>query len=301
MKKFVKHILWFVLPVVVLLVAGELYMRSIPNIYRYKDQWMRSRASDVEVLVLGNSHSFDGISPSRLSCKAFNLAMPNQTFEEDYFMLTNYGPGCDSLKTVIVQLDECNLVLPSLEEMGYNDRATYYRIYMGYDKHSRWSLYNFEMSNPATCWRKAKRYRQAKRDGGNDLGCDSLGFSPQGELQRGGNEDAEFLTKMWQKVSVVRENVRKLAKISDYCRDHGLHMLLITMPYKRSYVANLDRNMVKMVRMVGEQEGKKPHVTYINFQGDDRIADSDFIDNSHLTTSGAMKFSAIIDSVLVAD
>lgn len=299
MNRFVKHIAWFVLPVVFLLLAAELYMRSIPNIYRYKEDWMQEHAGEVETLVFGNSHAFDGISPSHMTGHVFNLAMPNQMLEHDYFLLTRYADGYKNLKRVIVVIDECNLMLPELESMGFGDRCTYYRIYMGHDKHSRWSLYNFEVSSLKTCWNKVKRWWKTKREGGNLLGCDSLGFSPQGETRRGGeNVDVEFMKGRWRKASVVRRNVSYLEKIVKFCQDRGVELVLVTMPYRESYFNLLDHNTRLMVRQIGARCARKPGVTYMDFQGDTHIADDDYIDNSHLKTSAAERFTEELDSLL---
>jgi hypothetical protein len=299
MKKFVKHIAWFVLPVVFLLLAGELYMRSIPNIYRYKEEWMQAHAGEVETLVFGNSHAFDGISPSQMTGHVFNLAMPNQMLEHDYFLLSRYADSYKRLKRVIVVIDECNLLLPELESMGFGDRSTYYRIYMGHDKHSIWSLYNFEISNLKTCYHKVKRWWQTKREGGNLLGCDSLGFSPQGEVRRAGEGvDVAFLKDRWRKATVVNRNVSYLDKIVKFCQDHGVELVLITMPYREKYYDLLDRNTRLMVRRIGVRFATRPGVRYIDFQEGSRMTDDDYIDNSHLKTSAATRFSHQLDSVL---
>ncbi|MBO4815227.1 MAG: hypothetical protein J5523_09790 [Muribaculaceae bacterium] len=299
MKRFVKDIAWFVLPVVFLLLVGELYMRSIPNIYRYKDDWMQEHAGEVETLVLGNSHTFDGISPSQMTGRVFNLAMPNQMLEHDYFLLTRYADGYKRLKRVIALVDECNILLPELESLGFGDRSTYYRIYMGHDKHSRWSLYNFEISNLKTCYRKVARWWKTKREGGNLLGCDSLGFSPQGEQRRGGEGmDAQFMKGRWRKASVVNRNVSYLVKIVKFCQERGVELVLITMPYRDYYYNQLDNNTRLLVRNIGFKYSQRPGVRYIDFQAISHMTDSDYIDNSHLKTSAAMRFSHELDSLL---
>ena len=170
---------------------------------------------------------------------------------------------------------------------------------MGHDKHSRWSLYNFEISNLKTCYRKVARWWKTKREGGNLLGCDSLGFSPQGEQRRGGEGvDAQFMKGRWRKASVVNRNVSYLMKIVKFCQERGVELVLITMPYRDYYYNQLDNNTRLLVRTIGFKYSQRPGVRYIDFQAISHMTDSDYIDNSHLKTSAAMRFSHELDSLL---
>ena len=53
------------------ILSVELFVRyEIPNVYRLKNEWLSKNSSNVELLVLGNSHCYYGICPEYFSCKS---------------------------------------------------------------------------------------------------------------------------------------------------------------------------------------------------------------------------------------
>ena len=124
MRKFLKKILLYALPIILMSVAMELLVEQIPNSYTYKRQYMEQHAAQVQTLVLGSSYAYDGIDAAQLP-NAFNLANSSQCFEDDYHLLAKYLPAMDSLKTVILPLS-----YSSLQMVSSSNRRGYYTIYM---------------------------------------------------------------------------------------------------------------------------------------------------------------------------
>ena len=63
MKKFILRTFLLILPLLLLLTAAEVYLRSLPNPSRAKNAWLMAHADSVEVLILGSSHSYYGLAP----------------------------------------------------------------------------------------------------------------------------------------------------------------------------------------------------------------------------------------------
>ena len=103
MKKFLRNIGLFILPIVVVGVGLEILAESIPNSYTYKREYIEQHGAQIRTLILGSSNAYDGINPSVLS-HAFNLANSSQTLEDDYRLLAKHIDSIDSLQTVIVGL-----------------------------------------------------------------------------------------------------------------------------------------------------------------------------------------------------
>lgn len=61
MRKFIIQCVCFLLPLLVVAGVAEMYMRHLPNSYQQKETWMQAHASEVEVLILGNSHGLFGL------------------------------------------------------------------------------------------------------------------------------------------------------------------------------------------------------------------------------------------------
>ena len=103
MKRFLRHIALFVLPLLIVAVVVEWVAEAIPNSYTYKREYIERHGGEIKTLILGSSNAYDGLNPNVLS-RAFNLANSSQTLEDDYRLLAKYIDTLDSLQTVIVGL-----------------------------------------------------------------------------------------------------------------------------------------------------------------------------------------------------
>ena len=165
MKKFLRHIGLFLLPIVMVGIGLEWGAEAIPNSYTYKRDYIERHGGEVKTLILGSSNAYDGINPTVLP-GAFNLANSSQTLEDDYRLLERYIDDMDSLQTVIVGLG-----YHSLGAMTEDNRRTYYTIYMGL--YPRWpiSKYSFEVFNLELLTKKIIKYAVSR----DVTRCDSLG------------------------------------------------------------------------------------------------------------------------------
>ena len=87
MKKFISKTIFFLLPIFVLAVIMEVALRAIPNDYKQKRSDMDSRSDEIEILVLGSSHSLYGINPKYFSQNTYNVAYVSQSLDLDYKIL----------------------------------------------------------------------------------------------------------------------------------------------------------------------------------------------------------------------
>ena len=110
MKRFIYKILLLGIIIFTITIIGELFVRSLPNPYKYKDQWMWQNSDSIETLILGTSQSEIGINPHIIG-NAFNLALTNGTLEYDSYLLKKYASQYKKLKNVIIELSHYNLLL----------------------------------------------------------------------------------------------------------------------------------------------------------------------------------------------
>ena len=250
MKRFLRHIAWFVLPLLIIAVAMELVAEAIPNSYTYKRDYMEHSAQ-IQTLILGSSNAYDGLNPSVLP-HAFNLANSSQTLEDDYRLLAKHIDTMDSLQTVIVGLG-----YHSLDATTEDNRRTYYTIYM--DLYPRWPLskYSFEVCNPEMLMKKIIKYAVSR----DVTRCDSLG-------QRVGHtkEAAQSGAEWWNKdvLSLVEndrldighcrleieENMRYLSAIVNLCNAHNVQPVVVLMPVMAEYKRKLPAGQVALINDV---------------------------------------------------
>ena len=255
MKKFLRHIALFLLPLLIVAGALEFVAESIPNSYTYKRDYMEQHGSQIETLILGSSNAYDGLNPNVLP-HAFNLANSSQTLEDDYRMLAKYISSMDSLQTVIVGLG-----YHSLGATTEDNRRTYYTIYM--DLYPRWpiSKYSFEVCNPEMLVKKIIKYavyRDVTR-------CDSLGQRVGHTLEAAqsgaewwnkdvdamvANDKFAILNHKLEISKTVTENIEWLTSIVDLCNAHNVRPVIVLMPVMGEYKKKLPKEQIALMEDV---------------------------------------------------
>ena len=266
MKKFLRNIALYALPVLIVAVVMEIVAEAIPNSYTYKRDYIEQNGAQIETLILGSSNAYDGLNPNVLP-HAFNLANSSQTLEDDYRLLAKYIDSMNSLRTVIVGLG-----YHSLGATTEDNRRTYYTIYM--DLYPRWPLskYSFEVCNPEMLVKKIIKYAVSR----DVTRCDSLG-------QRVGHtrEAAETGAEWWNKGVdalvahdrleigncrleieendkleigncrlAIEENTRYLKEIVDLCNAHNVQPVIVLMPVMKEYKYRLPEKQVALMEEV---------------------------------------------------
>lgn len=248
MKKFLRNIALYALPVLIVAVALEFVAESIPNSYTYKRDYIEHHGAQIQTLILGSSNAYDGLNPSVLP-QAFNLANSSQTLEDDYRMLAKYIDSMDSLQTVIVGLG-----YHSLGATTEDNRRTYYTIYM--DLYPRWPLskYSFEVCNPEMLIKKIIKYAVSR----DVTRCDSLG-QRVGHTKDAAQSGAEWWNKDVlslvenDKLQIadcrleIEENTQYLKEIVDLCNAHGVQPVIVQMPVMEEYKRLLPNEQVALM------------------------------------------------------
>lgn len=236
LKRFLRNIALFILPLLILAVVMEIVSESIPNSYTYKRHYMEQHGAQIQTLILGSSNAYDGLNPIVLP-NAFNLSNSSQTLEDDYRLLAKYIDSMDSLQAVIIGLG-----YSALGATTEANRRTYYTIYM--DLYPRWpiSKYSFEVCNPEMLVKKIIKYAVSR----DVTRCDSLG-QRVGHTKEAAETGAEWWNKDVQSLvdndrmvsgkwsMVIEENTRYLKAIVDLCNTHNVKPVIMQMPVMGEY------------------------------------------------------------------
>lgn len=248
MKRFLRKIVLFALPVLIVAVVMELLAEAIPNSYTYKRDYIEQHGAQIETLILGSSNAYDGLNPSVLP-KAFNLANSSQMLEDDYRLLAKYIDSLDSLQTVIVGLG-----YHSLGATTEDNRRTYYTIYM--DLYPRWpiSKYSFEVCNPEMLVKKIIKYAVSR----DVTRCDSLG-QRVGHTLAAAQSGAEWWNKGVDALVEndrleigncrleIDKNTRYLRAIIDLCNAHNVRPVIVLMPVMGEYKKKLPKEQIALM------------------------------------------------------
>lgn len=247
MKRFLIHITFFAIPLILGGIALECIAERIPNSYTYKHQYMEQHAAHIRTIILGSSYAYDGLAPSEMPA-AFNLSNSSQTLEDDYRLLARYIPQMDSLQTAVLGVGYGTLAMRTQD-----NRRLYYTLYM--DLYPRWpiSKYSMEVFDMPLLTKKIIKYiisRDVTRCDslGQRLGHDSIAVAQQTEFW---NKDIAAMVEN-DKVDVdairdvIAQNSAYLDSIASLCAARDVQLLVVSMPAMDAYVSALPPKQVAL-------------------------------------------------------
>lgn len=312
MKRFLRVILLFLLPILCCLCLLEIGMRSVPNNYSRKNNWLNENISDVRIWTFGSSHGLYGINPKYFSKPAFNSAHVSQRLRYDAFIFDKFIDRADSLEWVVLPISYFTLV-SRLEDSKENWRIKNYCLYYDCPYHQYNIDYHCEViGNPKRLIEQVERvgkyWGRIWLKGHKSITIDTLlGFAPEYvKSQRvenwfaNGGERAKNSSKdLIQRKPIIDENIRYMDAIICRCAEKDISVLLLTTPVCSSYSSNVDSAQYALMVTTCREFGRRyNNVHYLNLFTDTRFDENDFYDADHLEVGGATKFTKIIDEYL---
>ena len=305
MKTFVKKTLLFIFPILLLATVGEVLLRKIPNDYILKRDYIKSHSKEIELLILGSSHSTYGVNPEyfsseNLKTKSFNASNISQTIDYDYEIYKKYNKDLIGLKYIILPISYFSLyiILDSGDELW---RVKNYNIYYGMRKSSNiadyfevlssemltnlkriYNYYHFGISH-VTCSKYGWRMEFHSK-----LGVDFLESGKAAAERHSGNGENHLV-----------ENSKMLREIIEMANRKGVKVLLYTPPAYHTYVDNLDSAQLNAtIDYVKGLPTIYQNTSYINLLSDKDFIKEDFYDADHLNKFGAMKLTKILEEAI---
>jgi len=259
---------------------------------------MDSNAGTLRILVLGSSHTLQGIDPQYFDEPAFNLASMSQTLKYDHFLFNKYSDKLTGLRYLIVPVSYFTL-FGQLEDCNENYRIKNYSIYYHCPYHLFSVKYNTEIFNGDT---KSNIVRLMKYllYNSNDVSCNKYGFSSgysdatEKDLDETGKA-AVLRHTIADPYVYLQENVGYLESMINACGSKKARVILLTLPALSHYTSRLDKKQSDlMVRTCETLQEKYENVRYFSYLNDPRFTKEDFRDADHLNRRGAKKFTLIL-------
>ncbi len=137
MKRFLKTLLIFIIPLGIVTLGFEVYLRTMNTEYKQKITGLTANYSDIEILALGNSHAYNGVDPRQFDLETYNMAAGNQSLYFDKRITLKHIDSLKKLKYVFISVDQHSLYFSS---QGIRDTWLYYDYDIKYkDKTEFWN------------------------------------------------------------------------------------------------------------------------------------------------------------------
>jgi lysophospholipase L1-like esterase len=286
MRRFVVQVLVFVLPLSFLAITMEIMLRNIPNDYKYKAKYLTEHSKDIEVLILGSSHSYADINPYLIPGKAFNAAHSSQTFEFDLKILKKYE--FPNLRMVIIPISYFSY-FAKLDGPYLCKYSLYYKLETDGGLKALSELLSFPLIDNVKRIINYYLKRQDENES-NELGQRIKRKDSSQSLEVSGIDAA--LRHTHKDTKYVRQNVLFLEEIIQIARDKNSIVILFTPPAYRTYTENLDADQLKVMYQITENILKKyDNCYYVDFLKDTDFSAEDFWDADHLNAKGADKLT----------
>ncbi|WP_417874410.1 hypothetical protein [Xanthomarina gelatinilytica] len=305
MKKLLTHISLFLIPIIIVWILAEVFYRTVPNNYTYKHEQISNNKDDIEVLVLGDSHTFFGINPEWLSLKTYNLSNVSQTIYFDKLLFEKHIDHLPHLKYLIISVEYTTL------SQADNTQEDIWRKYF--------YCAQMDLEVPLITWYNPKKYSLAlarkfdktwnsyldyKREG-SLIGCDENGWGNT-YLSTVDSLEMTYLAKVVAKKHEdgsldFNLNTERIQNLIDLCKQKNIQVLLVNMPVNPEYLSHLNpEKLLKIDNTCDDLAKTNPNVTRVDLSRDSRFQLQDFHDADHLNAQGAKKCSLLIDAYLHA-
>ena len=317
MKKFILKTIFFLLPILVLAVIMEVALRAIPNDYKQKRSYMDSHLDEIEVLVLGSSHSLYGINPKYFSQKTYNMAYVSQSLDLDYKILEKYGNEFKNLTVIIVDISYFSLY-STLETGPEPWRAKNYNIY--YDISTSKATNNFEvLTNKLDINYSRMKLYYTKKIKNDKAFIDStftakmydgwISLKPAkttDDLEETGVAAAGRHTydiTERSRVEIHDEQTNVLGKIVDWSKQKKVKVVFVTTPTYKTYYNRINAaqwdNTYKVIEDICRKNSNCRYINLLKNEGN-LFTEKDFSDADHLSETGAEKMSKLINEFLIS-
>ena len=286
MRRFVVKVLFFVLPFFFLATIMEIMLRNIPNDYKYKAKYLTEHSKDIEVLILGSSHSYADVNPYLIPGKAFNAAHSGQTFEFDLKILKKYE--FPNLRMIIIPISYFSY-FAKLDGPYLCKYSLYYKLETDEGLKTLSEFLSYPLIDNV---RRIINYYLKRRDENesNKLGQRIKRKESPQSLEESGIDAA--LRHTHKDTKYVSQNVSFLENIIQIARNKNSIVILFTPPAYRTYTENLDAEQLKAMYQITEDILKKyDNCYYIDFLKDTDFTAEDFWDSDHLNAKGADKLT----------
>lgn len=303
MKKFLlKVIIPTIIVLLFLFVGLEIYLRSLPNDFKEKKQYLDLNAKSLKILVLGDSGAAMDVMPSVFDIQpSYNMAYHSQGIKYNYWILCEYLEEMDSLKYVLM-----NVGLGTLygfdKNLAIQGRNKYYSIYYRYPGATEYEVLSppLELIHRLFPSDNKQAVQTIDAFGYQGYYYEDIPYNEE-EWIKSTAGSVELWEKTYQDDTHFDENSQILRDIVKRCEEKGVFVILFTTPSLKMFYNNINpAPKQKLLSLVRDLENDYENVMFIDYEKYDSIFPSNqmWYNATHLNRMGAEKFSLMLNDTI---
>lgn len=277
-----------------------------PNIYSYKHNYVEQHLQDIKVLLLGSSHIEEAVKPELVGEGTFNLAISARLREYDTALAEMYVPRMDSLVAVVLPIDYTNFFFerqyenPNTKSIPEDLSGTcrcMHTKYMGtrIDPFWYWSeILNSKLNFMSRFWNNRQKLQE----------CDSLGYVKLDLKDRLSDWAYRSIPALIDSTKAIdqkgyEETWISYEKIAKVTKEKGVRLILVSTPVYKTYQESISPIVLNDMHVfIKRLQALYPNVEYYEHIYEKQFLPDDFNDSSHLTETGAEKYSRLLSEII---
>lgn len=294
MKQFILKILLFTFPAFAYSLIAILFMPyflSIVNGPSTKQQIAQSfkNATDknYELLILGNSRTYRGINPDKLSYNTFNFSHDNDSYNQMYYKLKYLVDIEKDINYLILGIDYFQFSFKS-DTRNYVYADFLYSDYMNdFEESEVWQKkfeYHFGNINPKKLLSlRPKKNKPFLRENGQYL---KLGFANENDTITRDISRLDFQVKYFEKILAL-------------CKKKDIKVLVLFLPTRQNELKSYTPEEIEEFDNFVKSYIDNTNVFYLNYSKLDGFETQDYTDITHFNEKAANRFTEILNKKLI--
>lgn len=303
---FIKWVLAFFIPVIVVYVILEMLVLQIPFNYNKISDYLDSEAKNIRILTIGSSQMRSAVNPKFFDKPAINFGSTQQHHNTDYDIITQTRDRLQKLEYVVLELSYSHLELPHNSNFFWKNSIflKYYDV-NAFDRRTYFKDKLIFMSKP-DMYSKALidhfiRKNDTKRI--NKYGFDENYF--EGIFKKSNYVDSLIpiplkVINTNENSFLFKNNTNFFLKMLDYLRSENLKVVVVTFPMHHYYLKDRNPNILKRRDSILDMISEKYSNVRIFSKEEDTttFTNKDHYNWNHLNSDGAKKFTKALNTFI---
>lgn len=316
MKYFIKRVLSFFIPLILLLSIFLFYaenrLENYPSSFQVKAKYFQQNINEINAIVLGSSHNQDAINPEIIkNAKVANIAFGGQTLKIDEALLNAYIEKIPNLKSVFLELSYHNL------EHEYDSKYFRNNLYLRFynlnlfDRNIKFKDHSIFLSNPSlyisylnpmkkTLNLNEYGYAKTLSNTENERLFENMKYD---EVEILKDSTSRFVTHhKYENIEAFEVNKLIFERMIQKCVSNKIKPVILMPPVYKSYFKNyIKEKNNRRFKFLNDLIRKYPEIIVLDYEQVENFEVKDFKNVDHLNPKGAEKFSKLLNERIEKD